>query len=61
MTVLSQIFKLIPRNLIPKITNDFGVDKQSRNSEKEKTTDLWLELLRMIVAESAGYIKCFQA
>ena len=30
MTVLSQIFKLIPRNLIPKIANDFGIDPQSR-------------------------------
>jgi hypothetical protein len=30
MTVLSQIFKLIPRNLIPKIANAFGVDRQSR-------------------------------
>ena len=30
MTVLSQIFKLIPRNLIPKLANDFGVDRQSR-------------------------------
>ena len=30
MTVLSQIFKLIPRNLIPKIANDFGIDRQSR-------------------------------
>ena len=30
MTVLSQIFKLIPRNLILKIANAFGVDRQSR-------------------------------
>ena len=30
MTVLSQIFKLIPRNLIPKLANNFKVDKQSR-------------------------------
>ena len=30
MTVLSQIFKLIPRNLIPKLANKFKVDKQSR-------------------------------
>lgn len=30
MTVLSQIFKLIPRNLIPKLANDFGIDRQSR-------------------------------
>ncbi len=27
MTVLSQIFKLIPRNLIPKLANDFGIDR----------------------------------
>lgn len=31
MTVLAQIFKLIPRNLIPKIANEFGIDKQSRS------------------------------
>lgn len=30
MTVLSQIFKLISRNLIPKLGNEFGIDKQSR-------------------------------
>ena len=30
MTVLSQIFKLIPRNLIPKPANDFEIHKQSR-------------------------------
>ena len=30
MTVLSQIFKLIPRNLIPKLANEFGIDRQSR-------------------------------
>lgn len=30
MTVLSQIFKLIPRNLIPKLAKEFGIDKQSR-------------------------------
>lgn len=30
MTVLSQIFKLIPRNLIPKLANDFGIHKQTR-------------------------------
>ena len=29
-TVLSQIFKLIPRNLIPKLANEFGIDRQSR-------------------------------
>ena len=27
MTVLSQIFKLIPRNLIPKLANEFGIDR----------------------------------
>lgn len=31
MTVLAQIFKLIPRNLIPKLANEHGVDKQSRS------------------------------
>jgi len=31
MTVLSQIFKLIPRNLIPKLAREYGVDKQSRS------------------------------
>ncbi len=31
MTVLSQIFKLIPQNLIPKLANEFGIDKQSRS------------------------------
>ena len=30
MAVLSQIFKLIPRNLIPKLANEFGIDRQSR-------------------------------
>ena len=30
MIVLSQIFKLIPRNLIPKLANEFGIDRQSR-------------------------------
>ena len=30
MSVLSQIFKLIVRNLIPKFANEFGVDRQSR-------------------------------
>ena len=30
MTVLAQIFKLIPRNLIPKLAHEYGVDKQSR-------------------------------
>ena len=30
MTVLSQIFKLIPQNLIPKLANEFGIDRQSR-------------------------------
>ena len=29
MTVLSQIFKLIPRNLLPKLANDFRIDRQS--------------------------------
>jgi hypothetical protein len=31
MSVLAQIFKLIPRNLIPKLANEHGVDKQSRS------------------------------
>lgn len=31
MTVLAQIFKLIPRNLIPKLAREYGVDKQSRS------------------------------
>lgn len=31
MTVLAQIFKLIPRNLIPKLAHAHGVDKQSRS------------------------------
>ena len=30
MTVLSQIFKLIPRNLIPRLAREHGVDKQAR-------------------------------
>ena len=30
MTVLSQIFKLIPRNLIPKLATRFGIDKETR-------------------------------
>jgi hypothetical protein len=30
MTVLSQIFKLIPRNLIPKLAHEHGVDKHAR-------------------------------
>jgi len=30
MTVLAQIFKLIPRNLIPKLAKEHGVDKRSR-------------------------------
>ena len=30
MTVLSQIFKLIPRSLSPKLANEFGIDRQSR-------------------------------
>jgi Domain of unknown function (DUF4372) len=30
MSVLKQIFKLIPRNLIPKLAHKHGVDKQSR-------------------------------
>ena len=31
MTVLSQIFKLIPRNLIPKLANEFGIDNPTTN------------------------------
>jgi hypothetical protein len=30
LTVLAQIFKLIPRNLIPKLANEYGVSKKSR-------------------------------
>ncbi len=31
MSVLAQIFKLIPRNLIPKLANGHGVNEQSRS------------------------------
>ena len=31
MTVLKQIYKLIPRNLVPKLAHKHGVDKQSRS------------------------------
>ena len=31
MSVLTQIFKLIPRNLIPKLSHKHGVDKESRS------------------------------
>ena len=31
MSVLKQIFKLIPRNLIPKLARKHGVDKQARS------------------------------
>ena len=31
MSVLSQFFKLIPENLIPKLAAEHGVDKQSRS------------------------------
>jgi len=30
VTVLAQLFKLIPRNLIPKLANEYGVSKKSR-------------------------------
>lgn len=30
LTVLGQLFKLIPRNLIPKLANEYGVSKKSR-------------------------------
>ena len=30
LTVLDQIFKLIPRNLIPRLANEYGVSKRSR-------------------------------
>ena len=30
LTVLAQIFKLIPRNLIPRLANEYGVSKRSR-------------------------------
>ena len=30
VTVLAQLFKLIPRNLIPKLANEYGVSKRSR-------------------------------
>ena len=30
LTVLAQLFKLIPRNLIPKLANEYGVSKKSR-------------------------------
>lgn len=31
LTVLAQIFKLVPRNLIPKLANEYGVSKKSRS------------------------------
>lgn len=31
MTVLAQIFKLIPRNLIPKLANEHGVERRARS------------------------------
>ena len=31
LTVLAQLFKLIPRNLIPKLSNEYGVSKKSRS------------------------------
>jgi hypothetical protein len=31
LTVLAQLFKLIPRNLIPKLANEYGVTKKSRS------------------------------
>ena len=31
LTVLGQLFKLIPRNLIPKLANEYGVSKKSRH------------------------------
>lgn len=31
LTVLAQIFKLIPRNLIPKLANEYGVSRQWRS------------------------------
>lgn len=31
MAVLKQIYKLIPRNLVPKLAHKHGVDKQSRS------------------------------
>lgn len=30
LTVLGQLFKLVPRNLIPKLANEYGVSKRSR-------------------------------
>ena len=30
LTVLAQVFKLIPRNLIPKLASEYGVSKKSR-------------------------------
>jgi hypothetical protein len=30
LTVLAQLFKLIPRNLIPKLANEYGVSRKSR-------------------------------
>ena len=30
VTVLAQLFKLIPGNLIPKLANEYGVSKKSR-------------------------------
>ena len=31
LTVLAQLFKLIPRNLIPKLANEYGVSRKSRS------------------------------
>ena len=31
LTVLAQLFKLIPRNLIPRLANEYGVSKKSRH------------------------------
>jgi hypothetical protein len=30
LTVLGQLFKLVPRNLVPKLANEYGVSKKSR-------------------------------
>ena len=31
LTVLGQLFKLIPRNMIPKLAKEYGVSKRSRS------------------------------
>ena len=53
MTVLSQIFKLIPRNLIPKLANEFGIDRQSRVFSPTSHGTTAVFFFRRAAAESA--------